>query len=388
MNTQQFVAQAEQVMPQYLDDLQTIVNIDSGTYTKAGVDRVGDYLSERFAAFGFATHVERQQQYGNHLVATHTGNTPKGARILLIGHIDTVFPEGEVAKRPFTLSKVQNKHIATGPGVLDMKSGVLIGMYGLHLLLAAQEARYQRVTFVCNSDEEIGSPSSKSLIQELAKAADAAIVLEPGRLINTVVSSRRGSGQYRVEVQGVSAHAGVEPQRGRNAILELSYQVQKMQALNGTVPGTTLSVGIIRGGERTNVVPDYACCDMDVRVSDPGGLKAIEAAMRNVTTQHVLEGTQITLSGGMACMPFEHNKRNAPLVQLIKEAGSELGLKIQDVGSGGASDANNTSAVGTPTIDGLGAGGGLAHNPGEYIELDYLPVRIALLAGLVGKIGE
>jgi glutamate carboxypeptidase len=388
MNTQQFVAQAEQVMPQYLDDLQTIVNIDSGTYTKAGVDRVGDYLSERFAAFGFATHVERQSQYGNHLVATHTGNAHNGARILLIGHIDTVFPEGEVAKRPFTLSKVQNKRIATGPGVLDMKSGVLIGMYGLHLLLAAQEAHYQRVTFVCNSDEEIGSPSSKSLIQELAKEADAAIVLEPGRMINTVVSSRRGSGQYRVEVQGVSAHAGVEPQRGRNAILELSYQVQKMQALNGTIPGTTLSVGIISGGERTNVVPDYACCDMDVRVSDPRGLKAIEAAMRNVTTQHILEGTQITLSGGMACMPFEGNKRNAPLIQLVKEAGSELGLKIQDVGSGGASDANNTSAVGTPTLDGLGAGGGLAHNPGEYIELDYLPVRIALLAGLVGKIGK
>lgn len=388
MNTQQFVAQAEQAMPQYLDDLQTIVNIDSGTYTKAGVDRVGDYLSERFAAFGFATHIERQQQYGNHLVATHTSNVPNGARILLIGHIDTVFPEGEVAKRPFTLSKVQNKHIATGPGVLDMKSGVLIGMYGLHLLLAAQEAQYQRVTFVCNSDEEIGSPSSKSLIQGLAKEADAAIVLEPGRMINTIVSSRRGSGQYRVEVRGVSAHAGVEPQRGRNAILELSYQVQKMQALNGTVPGTTLSVGIISGGERTNVVPDYAYCDMDVRVSDPGGLKALEAAMRKVTSQHVLEGTQITLSGGMACMPFERNKHNAHLVQLVKEAGSELGLKIQDVGSGGASDANNTSAVGTPTIDGLGAGGGLAHNPGEYIELDYLPVRIALLAGLVGKIGK
>ncbi|MEO8970376.1 MAG: M20 family metallopeptidase [Ktedonobacteraceae bacterium] len=388
MNTQQFVAQAEQVMPQYLDDLQTIVNIDSGTYTKAGVDRVGDYLSERFSAFGFATHVERQAQYGNHLVATHTGKAPNGARILLIGHIDTVFPEGEVAKRPFTMSKQQDKRIATGPGVLDMKSGVLIGMYGLHLLLAAQEAQYQRVTFVCNSDEEIGSPSSKSLIQELAKEADAAIVLEPGRLINTVVSSRRGSGQYRVEVRGVSAHAGVEPQRGRNAILELSYQVQKMQALNGTVPGTTLSVGIIHGGERTNVVPDYAYCDMDVRVSDPRGLKAIEAAMRNITSQHILEGTQITLSGGMACMPFERNKRNTYLVQLVKEAGSELGLQIEDVGSGGASDANNTSAVGTPTLDGLGAGGGLAHNPGEYIELDYLPVRIALLAGLVGKIGK
>jgi len=213
-------------------------------------------------------------------------------------------------------------------------------------------------------------------------------VLEPGRAKATVVSSRRASGQYRVEVRGVSAHAGVEPQRGRNAILELSYQVQKMQALNGTIPGTTLSVAVIHGGERTNVVPDYAYFDMDVRASDQAGIKAIEAAMSGVVTQKVLDGTQITLSGRMLSAPFERNKRNAFLVQLAREAGSELGLNIEELGSGGASDANNTAAVGLPTIDGLGAGGGLAHNPGEYVELDYLPTRIALLAGLVEKIGD
>ncbi len=388
MKAQEVVQQAEKLMEHYLDDLKTTVNIDSGTYTKAGIDRVAEYLQERFQSFGFSTHIEQQEKYGNHLVATHTGNVPKGPRILLIGHIDTVFPEGEVGRRPFAISQQNGGRIATGPGVLDMKSGVLIGLYGLHILIDAQEANYQSVTFVCNSDEEIGSPSSKPLIEELAKQSDAAIVLEPGRAIATVVSSRRTSGQYRVEVRGVSAHAGVEPQRGRNAILELSYQVQKMQALNGTVPGTTLSVGIIHGGERTNVVPDYAYFDMDVRASDQAGIKAIEAAMGKVVSQKALEGTQITLSGNMLTAPFERNKRNAHLVQLAKEAGSELGLKIEDVGSGGASDANNTAAVGLPTIDGLGAGGGLAHNPGEYIELDYLPTRIALLAGLVQKIGK
>ena len=388
MKAQQMVEQADHLMSQYMDDLKTIVNIDSGTFTKPGVDRVGDYLQERFQSFGFSTSIDRQKQYGNHLVATHTGNSPKGAHILLIGHIDTVFTEGEVQRRPFALSEQNGTRIATGPGVLDMKSGVLIGMYGLHILIAAQQAQYQRVTFVCNSDEEIGSPSSRALIQDIARKADAAIVLEPGRAKGTVVSSRRGSGQYRVEVHGVSAHAGVEPQRGRNAILELSYQVQKMQALNGTVPGTTLSVGIIHGGERTNVVPDYAYFDMDVRASDKAGIQAIEAAMRKVTTEHVLLGTQIKVSGSMLSMPFERNKLNTRLIQQVKEAGSELGLHIEDVGSGGASDANNTSAVGTPTIDGLGAGGGLAHNPGEFIELDYLPTRIALLAGLVGHINK
>jgi glutamate carboxypeptidase len=383
-----FVEQAELVMEPLLKDLQVIVNIDSGTYTKAGIDRVGAYLQERFHDFGFSTYFDKQQKYGDHLVATHTGSAPNGARILLIGHMDTVFSEGEAQQRPFALSQRNGMRIATGPGVLDMKSGLLIGMYGLHLLIAGQQATYQSVTCIWNSDEEIGSPSSKPLIEDIARQCDAVIVLEPGRAIDSVVSSRRGSGQYRVEVHGLAAHAGVEPQNGRNAIHELAYKVLEMQALNGTIPGVTLSVGVIRGGERTNVVPDFAYCEMDVRVSDQKGLQAIEAAMQRVAARTHIEGTRTTLSGGMRCMPFERSQHNESLVQLAKEVGSELGLKIRDLSSGGASDANTTSALGIPTIDGLGAGGGLAHNPGEYIELDYMPTRIALLAGLVQRIGS
>src|SRR6266481_2301221 len=382
------IERAEQLMDAYLDDLKTIVNIDSGTFTKAGVDRVAAYLQERFQGLGFSTRFEQQEHYGDHLVATHQGNAPGGPRILLIGHIDTVLPDGEAGRRPFAISRRDGARIATGPGILDMKSGVLIGMYALHLLIEGQQANYSQVTFICNSDEEIGSPSSRPLIQQLAQQADAVLVLEPGRAQGTIVSSRKGCGQYRVEVYGLSAHAGVEPQRGRNAILELSYQVQKMQALNGTIPGATLSVGIIRGGERTNVVPDYACCEMDVRVSDQTGLEAIEAAMHKVASNTVLQGTSITLTGSMLCQPYERNNQNAQLVELARDAGRELGLSIQDVGSGGASDANTTAAMGIPTLDGLGAGGGLAHNPGEYIELDYLPTRIALAAGLVQRIGR
>src|SRR6266550_2290887 len=181
MNVHQVVQQAEQLMEQYLEDLKTTVNIDSGTYTKRGIDRVGAYLQERFQTFGFSTRIDRQEQYGNHLVTAHTGNAPQGPRILLIGHIDTVFPAGEVERRPFAISQQNGRHIATGPGVLDMKSGVLIGLYGLHILIEAQQANYQSVTFVCNSDEEIGSPSSRPLIEELARQSDAAIVLEPRR---------------------------------------------------------------------------------------------------------------------------------------------------------------------------------------------------------------
>ena len=388
MQVRSLVEQAEQLMPLFLDDLKAIVNIDSGTYTKAGVDRVGAYLQERFHASGFSTHFDKQQQYGDHLVATHSGNNPDGPRILLIGHMDTVFAEGAAQERPFTLGERNGMRIATGPGVLDMKSGLLIGMYGLHLLIQTQQANYRSVTCIWNSDEEIGSPSSKPLIQEVARRSDAVIVLEPGRAIDSVVSSRRGSGQYRIEVHGVAAHAGVEPQNGRNAIHELAYKVLAAQAINGTISGVTLSVGIIRGGERTNVVPDFAYCEMDVRVSDQKGLQALEAALQKVAAKTHIDGTRTVLSGGMNSMPFERSKRNEPLVECVRAVGAELGLKIRDLGSGGASDANNTSAVGVPTIDGLGAGGGLAHNPGEYVELDYMPTRIALLAGLVERIGS
>ncbi|MBE3559197.1 MAG: M20 family metallopeptidase [Ktedonobacteraceae bacterium] len=382
------VERATQLMDAFLADLQAIVNIDSGTYTKTGVDSVGVYLRDRFQDFGFTTYFERQQQYGDNLVAEHKGNTLAGPRILLIGHMDTVFPEGEVERRPFAIDERDGKRVATGPGVLDMKSGLLIGMYALLLLSEAQQTNYQSATFLFNSDEEIGSPGSKPLIQELARQSDAVLVLEPGRTLTTVVSSRRAVGNYRVEVRGVAAHAGVEPQKGSNAILELAHQIQALQALNGTIPGTTLNVGIIGGGERPNVVPDFAYCEIDVRASDRKSAQAIDEAIHKVTAKTTVKGTQINLSGGMLCQPFERNERNARLVELAKAAGKDLNLEIEDLSSGGGSDANTTAALGVATLDGLGAGGGMAHNPGEYIELDYLPMRIALVSGLVQQINN
>lgn len=388
MPKHQTLVRAEQTMDHFLADLKTIINMDSGTFTKTGVDRVAEYLQRRFHDFGFTTEIDHQQEYGNNLVATHTGSNPHGPHLLIVGHMDTVFPAGEAERRPFALSEHNGRRIATGPGILDMKSGLLIGMYGLHLLITANEANYQRVTFVCNSDEEIGSHGSRSLIQQLAPQVDAVIVLEPGRIINTIVSSRRGTGNYTIEVHGVSSHAGVEPQKGRNAILELAHQVVALQAINGTIAGTTLNVGTICGGERINIVPDYARCQIDVRVSSPAGAEAIEAAMRKVTEQRVLDGTKIVLNGCIQRPPFERTERSAKLVYLAKQAGRELGLEIEDVGTGGASDGNLTAAMGVPTIDGLGACGGLAHNPNEYIELDSLPIRLALFTGLVQHINR
>lgn len=386
MNSQHEHEQAQQCMEAYLADLQTIVNIDSGTYTREGVNRVAAYLADRFAGWRFATRYDRQSEYGDHLIATRQGKNSTGPRLLCIGHLDTVFSEGEAARRPFAISERNGQRIATGPGVLDMKSGVLLAMYALHLLSETGDDNYQSVTFVCNSDEEVGSPSSKDLIKELSRQHDAVLVFEPGRKEHTVVSARKGCGHYKVEVWGRSAHAGVEPHLGRNAILELASQVQKLHALNGTIPGVTLSVGIIRGGERTNVVPDYAYCELDVRAADQPGIRAVEKAMRDIATQHILDGTRVQLSGGMSSQPFEKSAQNEPLLTHVKAAGEDLGIAIQGVSTGGASDANTSSWAGTPTLDGLGPGGGLAHNPDEYVELDYLPKRIALVMRLVKRI--
>ncbi|WP_172631780.1 M20 family metallopeptidase [Dictyobacter arantiisoli] len=380
------VEQVEPVMERFYADLQAIVNIDSGTFLKAGVDAVGFYLQQRFTEFGFTTSFDIQEKYGHNLVAVHTGSNPEGPRLLCIGHIDTVFPANEAMKRPFALTEREGVRVAKGPGILDMKSGVLMGLYALHVLIEADQAAYQRVTFVCNSDEEVGSPASKPLIARLAQEADAVLVMEPGRIVQRIVSARKGIANYRVEVFGRSAHAGVEPEHGRNAIVELSRQVMALDQINGTIPGATLNVGIIHGGQRTNIVPDYAYCDIDVRVSDLAGLEAIEAALKQMTEQTMLDGTHVVLSGGIGNVPFELTPQNKRLVELVKEAGLTLDLQIEDVSSGGASDANTTSGLGIPTVDGLGAAGGLAHNPDEYIEIEQVQIRIALLCAVIEHI--
>ena len=380
------IEQARQLLPELLKDLEAIVNIDSGTYNKAGVDHVGAYLQKRFADLGFATSFDPQQEYGDHLVATRKGDHPRGARVLLIGHMDTVFPDGEAEKRPYTQTMLDGREIAKGPGVLDMKVGLLMGMYSVAMLLQEGWNAYQSITFLFNSDEEIGSPASKELITQWAAKSDAALVLEPGRALETVVSARKSSGLYRVEVWGLSAHAGVEPEKGRNAIVELSHQVQAMQALHESFPGVSVNVTSIQGGDRKNVIPDYAYCDMDVRAANMRGIHEVEEAMQRVVRQRHIPDTRAEVSGSMRSLPFEHSEVNAPLIHMTQEAGAELGIEIRDVASGGASDANNTSPVGVPTLDGLGAGGGLAHNPDEYVELEYLPERIALLTGLIERI--
>lgn len=367
-------------LPAFLDDLRALVNIDSGTYTPAGVARVADELQRRFEASGALTERVPTEEYGPHLVARWPGSGR--GRILLIGHMDTVFPNGEVGRRPF---RVEGDR-AYGPGVMDMKSGLLTGLYAARLLHDALP--WQELVFLCNSDEEIGSPSSHDLVAHLAAQSDAAFVLEPNSKPHRVTISRKGVAIFRLDVTGLSAHAGVEPDKGRNAILELTHRVIAVQALNGSIPGVTLNVGVIAGGERPNIVADHAHALIDIRAPSPDAVREVEAALHRIAeAPATVTGTETRLSGAFAHQPFTQSEASKRLFAAAAEVASELGLELEGRPTGGGSDGNTTAAAGIPTLDGLGPAGGQAHNPGEYIEVESVPTRIALLAGLIARVG-
>ncbi len=377
------LAAAERMTDSLLTDLETLVNIDSGTYTPAGVARVADELRPRFAALGFEVETILGREMGPQLIARLTG---KGhARVALIGHMDTVFPDGEAQRRPFAVRDGR----AYGPGVFDMKGGLLVGLYALRVLAEAGESPYSELTFLCNSDEEIGSPESRPYVEQVARNVDAALVLEPSADVEKLTTARKGVGMYRLEVQGRSAHAGVEPKRGRNAILELAHRIQALQALNGTIEGVTVNVGVVAGGERPNVVPEHAHALIDVRAVDDAGVAAAEEAMQRVIAEpsHVAD-TQVSLSGHFEHRPFPYNDGTARLFALAEAEGAALGLTMRGAPTGGASDGNTTAGLGVPTLDGLGPAGGLAHNPGEYVVVESFAKRIALLAGLLRRIDQ
>ncbi len=372
--------QAKQSQQALLGDLQTIVNIDSGTYHKAGVDQFAAWMKGRLEASDCAVTIQPQSEFGNHVVGVRRGNGK--ARILVIGHMDTVFPEGEPQRRPFTIKDGR----AFGPGVLDMKSGLLLGVYAVDLLRALGTDNFASVTYLCNSDEEIGSPSSKPLVRELAGQADVALVLEPGRELDEVVIARKGVGNYRLDVRGVAAHAGVEPEKGRSAILELAHKIVALQALNGTIPGVTVNVGVVGGGERGNIVPDHAHALIDIRAADNAGIAAVEDAFQRIARQVIVPDTESTITGELCHFPFEATPGSTALFKLAQAEAARQNIALRGISTGGGSDGNTTATM-IPTLDALGVAGGLAHNPGEYIVIDSIAPRMALLAGLIERIG-
>ena len=372
--------------PAYLADLERLVNIDCGSYTPAGVDEVGRFVAGFLAEIGASVDArpDPDGRLGATIVGTLPGSEPGGARLLLIGHMDTVFDPGTVAERPFAIAD----RIATGPGVTDMKSGLLAGLYASRALVRRGTLPLERLTFVANPDEEIGSPSSTPHIRELAATADVCLVLECARANGDIVSSRKGILDAKITVRGRAAHAGVEPEKGRSAILAAADLVTRLHALNGRWPGVTVNVGAIDGGTRPNVVAERCSLEVDVRAIRREDLEAAAAAIAELLGELAVPDTSAELEPMARWWPMEKLERSGRLVDHAVALAERLGFTVHDAATGGASDANTTSGLGVPSLDGLGPIGGNDHSPAEYLELDSIVPRTSLVAGLLLAIGS
>jgi len=370
----------------FLQALREMVNVDCGSYTVEGVNRIADLCVQRFEAGGWA--VERlahqpsadEERLGDLVIGRLTGSG--GPRVLMIGHTDTVFDPGTVAERPFTIEGDR----ALGPGVSDMKGGLLLGFFAIEVLQEVGFDGFGQVTYICNPDEEIGSPWSRDVIKAEAVNADVAFVLEGARENGDIVSARKGVSDYTLEIVGRAAHAGVEPERGRNAILEAAHRTVALQALNGRWPGVTVNVGVVHGGTRPNVVAERCLLEVDVRSPEESSFQKAEAAVEAIAREHTVPDVMVNVTGGGWHRPMEKREGGARLAGLAIGVAADLGFELKDAATGGASDANTTSAAGVPTLDGLGPIGGDDHSPKEWLDLTSAVPRISLLAGLLSRL--
>ena len=372
-------------LPAYLHDLERLVNVDCGSYTPDGVNLVADAVAGRMTDVGLA--VERvahrpepdRSQLGDLLIGRSGGGGP---RVLLIGHMDTVFEAGTAAHRPYRSTGDR----AFGPGVTDMKAGLLAGISAIEALRAT--GADPAVTFVANPDEEIGSPFSSPFIRELAPQHDAALVLECARANGDIVSARKGIADFHLELVGRAAHAGVEPEKGRSAILEAAHKVVALHALNGRWPTVTVNAGVIRGGTRPNVVAERCELHVDVRAATAVDFDAAAQEVAHIAEAATVDGVTASMRRSAGHPPMERSTASGRLAGLAIRIAADLGFELRDAATGGASDANTTAALGVPTLDGLGPVGGDDHSVDEWLDLASVVPRTTLLAALIDRIGE
>ena len=376
---------AETQLPRYLATLEGLVNIDCGSYTPDGVNRVADAVADALRALG--GEVERiphdaaagEPQLGDLVIGRLAGTGP---RLLLIGHMDTVFDPGTAAARPYRSSGGR----AFGPGVTDMKSGLLAGLHAIEALHAS--GTWPSITFVANPDEEIGSPFSSGHIRALAAEHDVALVLECARANGDIVSARKGIADIRISYVGRASHAGVEPEKGRSAILEAAHQVLALHELNGRWATVTVNAGGIRGGTRPNVVAERCEVQVDVRAATVTEFDQVTAEVERIVASPYVDGVRAELEKIAGHAPMEKSEASGRLVALAVAIAGELGFELRDAATGGASDANTTSAAGLPTLDGLGPVGGDDHSADEWLDLDSVVPRTTLLAALMARVAD
>jgi glutamate carboxypeptidase len=379
--TQLYLPLFQSYQDEYLQRLATLVNIDSGTGQIEGVNQIMSYLEQWLYELGFTVTLHHSEGFGHNLVARRKGNGQM--RILLVGHVDTVYGPGAAQSHPFTV----HDGIAHGPGVIDMKSGVVMCLYTLKALADAGFDGYGELVVVFNNDEEIGSIGSAPLLREVARQVDVGLVLESSRAAGILTQARKGADKYLLEVHGVSAHSGAEPQKGRSAVIELAHKMIAIHHLHTLFPGVTFNVTRISSTEPLNIVPDVARCYISVRAHTDEALNMAAAAIEKIAAGCNVPDTTAILTRSTGRRPYRATAAVAQLVEIAQIEGTALGWNIIAEGKGGLSDANLLMEVGVPALDSLGPVGGGMHNLDlEHLKLASVPLRGSLLAGLLHHI--
>ena len=365
--------------PEMVAHVRELVMRESPTHEKAACDALCDYLADLFRSLGGRAKVHRQETAGNHLQVDFAG--PEGQKpVLLLGHYDTVYDLGTLKTMPW---REQGGKLC-GPGVFDMKSGIVQMMFALRALCEVKGGLPRPVTVWLVSDEETGSDSSRALTEKLASQCTAALVCEPSGPGGAVKTARKGVGDFVVKVTGRASHAGLDFEKGQSAIQELAHQIHAISRLTDLKRGITLNVGVIRGGTRTNVVAGEAVAEVDLRVARKSDGPVMERKVKAL--KPVNRNCKLEITGGVNRPPLERTKEVAALFATAQRAAGELGFPLQEIAVGGGSDGNFTAGIGVPTLDGLGAVGDGAHAAHEYVVAAELPRRAALLAELIGAV--
>lgn len=384
MKDQSLYTACESMQAEFIALWEKLVNIDTGTGYGEGINKVAAIVAEQLKSLGASVQIIPTENpgEGSHVVGVFEGRG-KG-KILAMAHMDTVFPVGTAAKRPF---RIQGEW-AYGPGVSDCKGSIVLFLSAMKQLQRMQYQNYERITCLFNCDEETTSPNSRHLIKKLAPEHDYTLCMESGQVGDGVVMWRKGSAQMELEVFGKTSHAGSNPENGRNAIMEILHQIQQISTLGNPDKLTTVNFTTIKSGDRVNVIPDYAVAQADIRTLYPEELDRVGAAAEKMAQQTAIPDTTVKVNIKRGNPPFAKNAGTDELVRVAQDIYAELDRKLIVIGAGGASDANWAASAGAVTMDGLGpVKGGKNHTEHECTRLDSVVPRMYLLTRLLMRLG-
>ncbi len=360
-----------------LASLEFLVRMESPSRDKPALDALGTYLGDILRGMRGTVEVVPNGHGGDHLLARFPGQSDRRPALVL-GHFDTVWPKGTIKRLPF---RIEPDGRAYGPGIFDMKAGIAALLWALPIVLNSPGSDPRPIWILLTSDEEIGSPTSRGLIEDLARQCVYVLVLEPPLAGGGLKTARKGVGRFQLEIEGRAAHAGAAPDQGRSAIIELAHQIFAIQKLEDPAAGTTINVGTVAGGTTANVVPASASAEIDVRVLSAGEAARIEGALTALAP--VTPDVRIAVSGGFTRPPMERTAAIAKLFEQAQRIGRNLGIELTEGSTGGGSDGNFTAALGIPTLDGLGVRGGGGHADDEHILIQSITPCVELLAALL-----